>query len=90
MLEYFDDLFISEEVGHPKPSAAFFDACFERLGGVGRNEAVMIGDSLTADIYGGKEYGLSTIWFNFEGRDVPKDLGDTEVVWALSEILEIV
>ena len=86
MLEYFDELFISEEIGHPKPSAAFFDACFERLGGVGRDEVVMIGDSLTADIYGGKEYGLMTIWFNFEGREVPSDLGETAVVGKLLEI----
>lgn len=90
MLEYFDGLFISEEVGHPKPSAAFFDACFEKLGGVGKDEVVMIGDSLTADIYGGIEYGLSTIWFNFDRRDVPADLEDTKVVWSLSEIGEIV
>lgn len=89
MIEYFDKLFISEEIGHPKPSASFFDACLAALPGISREEAVMIGDSLTADIYGGVEYGLRTVWFNFEKRDIPSDIGNTAVVHSLWEISEI-
>ena len=55
---------MSEELGFPKPQKEFFDACFKRLPGVNPQETVMIGDSLSADIKGAREYGLKTVWYN--------------------------
>ena len=62
--DLFDGLFISEELGVEKPSAAFFDACFARFPELKRSETAMIGDSLTSDIAGGHAAGLLTVWFN--------------------------
>ena len=46
----------------PNPySKEFFDACFDVLG-CEKSEAVMIGDSISADIKGAKNYGLTSIW----------------------------
>lgn len=64
MLHYIDKLFISEQIGYAKPSKKFFDACMAQLPGISPKETVIIGDSLTADIGGGIEYGLTTCWFN--------------------------
>ncbi len=86
MMKYFSKLFISEKIGHSKPSREFFDACFNELPDISRNEAVIIGDSLTADIFGGIEYGLHTVWFNYAKADVPENLGADYVVNSLSEI----
>ena len=61
---YIDGYFVSEELGFPKPQKEFFDACFKRLPGVNPQETVMIGDSLSADIKGAREYGLKTVWYN--------------------------
>ena len=72
MYDLFEKLFISEGIGHDKPSKEFFDFCFDSVGDIKPNEAVMIGDSLTADIKGGKDYGLTTVWFNRDGKINPE------------------
>ncbi len=61
---YFQDLFISQEIGWNKPSAEFFDACFARIPDFNRRECMMVGDSQTSDIRGGNNAGLTTCWIN--------------------------
>jgi 2-haloacid dehalogenase len=62
--EYFDVLVISEEIGSAKPDPAIFDAAFELIGHPSRREVLIIGDSLTSDMAGGKGYGIDTCWYN--------------------------
>lgn len=61
---YFRHIFISQRVGYDKPSPAFFDACFAAMPGKARRECVIVGDSLTSDILGGRNAGIATIWYN--------------------------
>ncbi len=83
---YFADVFLSEVIGHDKPSPAFFDACFARMRGADRTNTVMIGDSLRSDIVGGIRYGLPTIWFNPKQLPLPQGMHVDAVVGALSEL----
>lgn len=71
MYDFFETLFISGQIGAEKPSAVFFDRCMERLPGVRPEQCLMIGDSLTADIAGGRAAGMHTCWFD------PDDRGST-------------
>ena len=64
MIDYFDGMFLSEEIGAEKPSREFFEACMTTLAPLSPDEVVMIGDSIRADIAGAKEYGITTIWYN--------------------------
>ena len=73
MLKYFEDIFVSEKVGALKPAKEFFDVCLNEIGNVSLDEVIMIGDSLTADILGGNEYGIKTIWFNPENLEIPEN-----------------
>lgn len=61
---YFKDVFISEEMGAPKPKRAFFDACFARIPHFDPARAIILGDSLTSDIAGGKGAGIRTCLYN--------------------------
>ncbi len=63
---------ISAEVGVSKPAGAFFDIAFERLGAPSRTNALMVGDSLSADIGGGASYGMATCWYNPHRRSAPE------------------
>lgn len=65
--KYFKDIFISEEIGYDKPSAEYFEHCFEKIEDFKKEDAVIIGDSLSSDIQGGANTGVKTIWFNPEG-----------------------
>ena len=85
LLRCFRKIFASEDVGAPKPQKPFFDACFTEMPGIHPEQAVLIGDSLTADITGAHAYGIHTIWYdrNGTGKDVPEA---DRTVRALSEI----
>ncbi len=61
---YIDYYFTSMDMGVEKPSVEFFNRCFERLGNPPKDEIIMIGDSLTADVDGGNGAGIKTIWFD--------------------------
>jgi len=61
---YFDAVVISAEVGVAKPGTEIFDLVFAALGNPKKDDVVMIGDSLSSDIQGGTNYGISTCWYN--------------------------
>ena len=61
--EYIKGYFVSAEIGYLKPNKEFFDACFAKLDEKPQ-DVYMIGDSLTADINGARNYGINTIWFD--------------------------
>lgn len=83
---YFEQVFISQKIGYNKPSKSYFDACFERIPGFDPARAIMVGDSLTSDILGGKNAGLPTVWVNPEGKEWGSVRPDYEIR-ALPELL---
>lgn len=68
LLDYFDGVFVSGAIGANKPSKEFFDRCMQALGEIIPDEVVMIGDSLTADVKGARDYGFNTIWLDRYGK----------------------
>ena len=62
-----EELFISEEIGTPKPGKAFFDACLARVEEKDKRRILVVGDSLSSDIKGGVLAGLKTCWYRPEG-----------------------
>ena len=60
-------LFISEEVGYQKPQREFFDAVLREMSIADPGRAVVVGDSLAADILGANNAGLDSIWYNPHG-----------------------
>jgi len=78
-----DALIVSEEAGMSKPDPRIFHIALERLG-VGPDEAVMFGDSWTADIVGAARAGLRRVWFNPRHLTKPADPADVEEVFSLT------
>ena len=68
LASFFSDVIISEEVGCAKPDPKIFDRVFDLINHPARETVLMIGDSLSSDIYGGQSYGLDTCWFNPMGQ----------------------
>ncbi len=87
--KYFNGVFVSEDVGIPKPAKEFFDYCFEKLDYPDKTEMILIGDSLTADIIGGINYGVETIWFNKNSEPLPDNVTPAYTVNSLKEIEKI-
>ena len=86
MLDAFERLFISGQLGAEKPSRVFFDRCLAQLPGVRPEQCLMIGDSLTADIAGGRAAGMRTCWFD------PADHGAAmppQADWRITRLEEL-
>ena len=62
--KYFQNIFISQDIGIEKPAREFFEKCFERIPGFDPQKAMIVGDSLTSDIQGGINTGMATCWVN--------------------------
>lgn len=85
---YADGVFISEKIGWQKPTVQYFDYCFSHIPGFCREKAIIVGDSLSADIQGGINAGIATCWYNPEGKismSVKPDMEarTLEEVWRL-------
>lgn len=85
MAKYFDDFFVSDRIGANKPSAEFFANCLPHLPTNKKDEIILIGDSLSADIEGGISFGIKTCWFN-KGGEKKTSLSPDYVIENLSEI----
>ena len=86
---WFDDIFISERVGRHKPEKEYFDRCFARIPGFRRDRALIIGDSLSSDIRGGKNAGIATCWFNYRRKPARADIVPDYTVYSLEELKTI-
>lgn len=87
---YFQGAFISEEVGVGKPDPAYFEYVFRAVPGLARDNALVIGDSLTSDIQGANNAGLPCCWFNPKGQPRPQGLRIDYEIRALEELYAIV
>lgn len=83
---YITELVISEEVDAAKPDPAIFEIAFARMGRPPKAEVLMIGDSLTSDIQGARQYGLDACWYNPAHQPRPTGLEITYEIGALSEL----
>ncbi len=93
LYRFFENVFVSQEIGHNKPSRAYFDACFAQIPGFEPEKAMMVGDSLSSDIQGGINAGIKTVWVNpghGPGRaDIQPDY-EIEALWQLEGLLETI
>ena len=85
---YFEQVFVSQEIGFNKPDKAYFDRCFERIPGFDPKKALMVGDSLTSDIKGGINAGVRTVWINPKHKDCG-DIRPDYQLDALSQLPEL-
>ena len=86
--KYFKKVFISEEVGAQKPSEVFFERVAGSIPDYDKDKAVIIGDSLTADIQGGINAGIDTIWMNLAAKENRTAIKPTVEVRSYAELLE--
>ena len=84
--QFFQGIFISQEIGVNKPDVEYFNRCFARIPGFDRAKAMIVGDSLSSDILGGKQAGIRTCWVNPTGKPAPADLTPDYEIKALSDL----
>ena len=85
LYRFFEQVFVSQEIGHNKPSKAYFDACFASIPGFDPEKAMIVGDSLSSDIKGGINAGIKTVWVN-PGHGACGDIRPDHEIEALSQL----
>lgn len=90
LYRFFEKVFVSQEIGFNKPAKEYFDACFAQILDFDPARAIMVGDSLSSDIKGGKNAGIATVWVNpdhKESGDIKPDY-EIESLSQLEVLLE--
>ncbi len=72
LAEAVDATFFADDTGLLKPDPAFFEYACERLG-VPPKHAAMVGDRYDRDIAGALAAGMTAIWLNVRGEQLPTD-----------------
>ena len=85
---YFAGTFISEEIGAGKPSAVFFDYVLRHIPQKDKQKILVVGDSLSADVAGGRAAGLDTCWFDRSRAGTPNDA--TYTVYDFKQIQNLI
>lgn len=86
----FRNIFVSEDTGYQKPMKEFFDYVFSRIPNFRVEEALIIGDSLSADIKGGELAGMDTCWFNPNMKYNHTNINPSYQIHNLEELKQIV
>lgn len=74
--KYISGLFISEETGYAKPDKRFFDCVFSELRISDTSQVIILGDSLSSDMQGGRNAGIATCRYIRGGEAAPNPLCD--------------
>lgn len=87
--QYFDDIFISDEIGVNKPNIEYFNKAFSKIKNFKKEDAIIIGDSLSSDIQGGNNAGIDTLWYNPTHQVMNKNVFVNYEVDSLSKITNV-
>lgn len=83
ILNYFDDILCSEEVGVNKPNPLVFQKALERTSAK-NTESIMIGDDFNADVLGAEKCGIRGVLF--DPHDHHTERSGVERIQSLEEI----
>ena len=86
LYRFFEKVYVSQEIGHNKPSKAYFDACFAQIPDFDPDKAMIVGDSLSSDIQGGINAGIKTCWVNPSHSVATKGIVPDYEIEALSQL----
>ena len=86
LYRFFEKVFVSQEIGHNKPSKAYFDACFAQIPDFDPAKAMIVGDSLSSDILGGINAGIKTCWVNPAHAEAKKGICPDFEIEALHQL----
>jgi len=86
---FFEEVFVSQELGANKPSLEYFEKCFSRIPGFDKSKAIIVGDSLTSDILGGQNAGIATCWVNPHHKEGREDIRVDYEIEALSQLEDL-
>ncbi|KQQ40193.1 haloacid dehalogenase [Duganella sp. Leaf126] len=85
--DYVSFVATSQACGHAKPDTRFFEFAAQKARPFSKDQAIIIGDRLDADILGANRYGIDSCWFNRERLPNTSTAIPTFEIAALGQLL---
>ena len=82
-----DGLFVSEDMGVSKPAPEYFDIVQREIAAP-KESCIVIGDSLSSDMLGAKNAGLTSVWFMPTG-DIEQALKEYDIKFIAQDFEEL-
>lgn len=86
LLDYFEHIIISEEVGYHKPDPYIFKHAIELSGAASAKNCMMIGDTLPTDVLGALNAGWTAVYYAPKGETHPEPV---ITIRSLSELMKL-
>lgn len=83
---FFEKIFVSQEMGANKPDILYFQRCFAQIPDFDLQKAMIVGDSLSSDILGGKNAGMKTCWVNPTGKPCREDVRPDYEIQSIAQL----
>ena len=90
MLDLFDSIVVSDEIGVAKPDVQFFEHTYTTIiNPPAKSKVLVIGDNLMSDILGGNNFGVDTCWISHkkENHTELKPTFSIDSVFDIEDIL---
>ena len=88
--DFFEGIFISDEIGFKKPSVEYFDYVSSRIENFNPSQTLIIGDSLVSDIALGINNNIDTCWFNKDNLPNTENIKPKYTINSLMQIFDII
>ena len=89
ILRFFEDTFISMDLGYDKPDIRFYQEALRRCN-LSPEEVIMVGDSMTTDVLGAQAAGIEAIYFNRHNEPLTNQQSAITVISSLPELLKYI
>ncbi len=90
LISYFTDIFVSEAIGHQKPKKEYFDYVLSHIKEKDINKIILVGDSLTSDIKGAMNAGITCVWLNLKGQELLEEYKPDYIISDIRATREII
>ena len=89
LAKYFDEIFISEEIGINKPDVRYFTHVANAIPDFDKSRTIIVGDSLSSDIKGGYDFGIDSCWYLPLGEQGQSDM-PTYTARTYGEVIDVI
>lgn len=90
LLPFFTEIFVSETIGYQKPRREYFDYALSHIKEKDIEKVILVGDSLTSDIKGATESGITCVWLNLKNQQLPEEYKPDYVISDIREAGDII
>ena len=94
LIDIFENVYISEEVGYEKPNQMFFWPVLldirQHIPNIEYDQILIVGDSLTSDMQGGINAGIATCWYKHPGEVNDRYMKLDHIITDFARLVDIV